>query len=101
MSSGIHFSSDGFMQFGDGEPIPASDIKMAFEHEPAPDSGPLPRLGDFQVTVPMPFEAAPGILRLVGEDSLADGIDIAIHPDLAELNVQMDGYYGDATDSPQ
>lgn len=96
MSSGVLFGGDGFIQFGDGEPIPASDIKMTFEHEPAPDSGLLPRLGDFQVTIPMPFEAAPGILRLVGEVGLADGIDIAIHPDLVELNVQMDGFFGDA-----
>lgn len=28
MSNGLHFSSNGFIQFGDEEPIPCTDIKL-------------------------------------------------------------------------
>lgn len=87
--------SDGFMQFDDGERIPISDIKWTFEREPAPDVPWLPLLSGYEVTLPLPPETMSRMLRMVGLPEVADRIDVAIHPDLAELNVQMDGYYGD------
>ncbi|ACU71868.1 hypothetical protein Caci_2959 [Catenulispora acidiphila DSM 44928] len=85
---------DGFIQFGDGKPIPVTDISIEWERDPAPHLPHLPLLSEFEVTLPMSIETGSKILRIVGEESLADRINIAIHPDLAELNLQLDGFYG-------
>jgi hypothetical protein len=89
--------SDGFIQFGDGEPIPVTDISWTLKREAVPDYLRLPLLGEFEasLTAPISSWAASGIMRAVGDESMADRIDFEAHPDLAELNVQMDGYYGD------
>lgn len=89
---------DGFIQFGDGEPIPVTDIKWEFKREPVldvPNAPRLPLLQDFSVEIPLPPANAAAICRYVGLPELADRIEIEAHPDLAELNVQMDGYYGE------
>lgn len=85
--------SNGFIQFGDGEPIPVTNVEWTLKREPAPDYLRLPLLSEFEVTLPLPPETAARICRIVGEDGVADRIEIAAHPDLAELDVQMDGYY--------
>ena len=87
--------SDGFIQFGDGEPIPVTDIKWELKREPVPDAPRLPRLQEFSVEIPLPPANAAAICRAVGLPEVADRIEIAAHPDLAELNAQMDRYYGD------
>jgi len=93
--SGIEYG-DSFIQFGDGEPISARNIEITWNQEPhrlPADFERLPLLQDFSVEIPLPPANAAAICRLVGVPELADRIEIAAHPDLAELNVQMDGYY--------
>lgn len=86
-----------FIQFGDGEPIPVTDISITWEpkREPAADASRLQLLSGFEGMIPLPTETAVKLLRMVGLPSEADRFEIAAHPDLAELNAQMDGYYGD------
>lgn len=98
MSAGFHFSSNGFMQFGDGEPIPVTDIRIEWKHEPEPDAPQLPLLDKFEcsLTAPISSWGMSGIMRAVGEESMADRIDFEAHPDLTELNVMLDGFYGGA-----
>lgn len=92
--------SDGFIQFGDGEPIPARDIEITWERPVPPELANIeriPLLQNFSVEIPLPPANAAAICRLVGQPALADRIEIAAHPDLAELDVQMDGYYDGPT----
>lgn len=86
-----------FIQFGDGEPIPVTDIQWTFKQEATPYLH-LPLLSSFEAsfTSPVSSWAASGIMRAVGEEAMADRIDVEAHPDLAELNVMMDGFYGGA-----
>lgn len=86
----------GFIQFGDGPRIPVTDIKWERKHEPVLDAPCLSLLSGFEISLPLPTETAVRILRTVGLPDVADRVEIAAHPDLAELNVQMDGYYGGA-----
>lgn len=93
--------SDGFVQFGDGKPIPCTDIHIEWEREPKSDPLQLPQLDKFEgsLTAPISSWGMSRIMRAVGEETTADRIDFEAHPDLAELNVMMDGFYGgqDAT----
>lgn len=86
--------SNGFIQFGNGEPIPVADVHIKWQRMPVPDVPRLPLLSEYEVTLPLPFEAASRILRIVGEENMADRIDVAAHPDLAELDLVLDGLYG-------
>lgn len=94
MTDGIRYSSDGFIQFGGGEPIPCTDIRIEWKREPLPDVPRLPLLSGYEVTLPLPSETAARMLRMVGLPEVADRVEITAHPDLAELNVMMDGFYG-------
>lgn len=88
--------SDGFIQFGDSEPIPVTNVQWTFKPEPSPYLR-LPLLSSFEVSFTGPISSwgASGIMRAVGEEAMADRIDFEAHPDLAELDVQLDGFYGD------
>lgn len=68
MSGGLHFSSNGFIQFGDGEPIPCTDIRIEWKREP-------------------------GRPRIIQGEVVRSALE-AREPDPAELNVQEDGFYG-------
>lgn len=85
--------SNGFLRFGDGEPVPVTDIKWEPRREPAADLSRFPLLTSFEGVIPLPPENAAAICRAVGLPEVADRIEVAAHPDLAELNVQMDGFY--------
>lgn len=86
-----------YIQFGDGEPIPVTDISISWtpKRETKPDYLKLPLPSEFEGMIPLPPEVAVNLLRAVGLPSEADRFAIAAHPDLAELDVQMDGYYGE------
>ena len=40
------------------------------------------------------IEAAAALRRFAGAFAAAEAREVAEHPDLAELNLQLDGYYG-------
>lgn len=89
--------NNGFIQFGDGEPIPVTDVHIEYTRGAVPAVPQFLPLNNYSVTFTGPISswATSGLLRIVGEEAAADRIDIAAHPDLAELNVMMDGFYGD------
>lgn len=84
------------MRFGDGPTFPVTSWAWT---RPTPAALPegtrleMRNLADFHAEVAIPPETAARICRAVGLPQMADRIDIAAHPDLAELNVQIDGFY--------
>lgn len=96
----IHIDGEAmakYIQFGNGEPVPVTDVQWTFEREPAPYLQ-LPLLSDFEASFTSPISSwgMSGIMRAVGEEATADRIDFEAHPDVAELNVMLDGFYGEA-----
>lgn len=87
-------ASGDFIQFGDGPKLPISGCSwMMSQPAPAPDYERLPLLREFSVEIPIPSAVAAAVLRAIGAPAAADRVDIAAHPDLAELNLQADGFY--------
>lgn len=85
--------SSGFIQFGDGPRIPVTGLKTTFTKDETAPAQRRIELVSFEVDIPLPPENAAAICRAVGAPEAADRIEIAAHPDLAELNAQMDGFY--------
>lgn len=99
----IHIDGEAmakYIQFGNGEPIPCTDIHIEWEHEPKSDPLQLPLLNKFEgsLTAPISSWGMSRIMRAIGEEATADRIDFEAHRDLAELNVMLDGFYGDQRD---
>ena len=87
-------ATGGFIQFGDGPRIPVENIRWTDRPKFAsPPEGAIVNLRDFSVEIPIPPENAAPLARALGAPEVADRIEIATHPDLAELDAQMDGYY--------
>lgn len=88
-------ATGGFIQFDDGPSIPITNCTFTMAKAPAPPEGTQAELpSDFSATIPLLPETAAGIMRAIGRPDLADRINIAAHPDLTELNAQIDGFYG-------
>lgn len=93
--SGFIEYGDAIVQFDNGEPIPVTNLEITLAKTEGDGAEPQPvRLSDFEVTIQLPLEAGIPICNAVGLPEMADRIEFQTHPDLAELNVQMDGYYG-------
>lgn len=106
MSSGVHFSSDGFIQFGDGEPVPVADIRIASRPgsvraadgrclHPRDHKSRLPRNGEVQYPVLCVREAGhegqhhyatfPGRPTIQGEIIPPTQVNKAIEPSFADI----------------
>jgi len=94
--SGFIKYGNATIQFGDGEPIPVTNLEITSAKTEAGGAGQQPvRPGDFEVTMQLPLEAGIPICRAVGLPEMADRIEFQTHPDLADLNLRLDGYYDD------
>lgn len=95
MSDDQQPATGGFIQFGDGPRIPIADgcsFTLFEQPEPLEGSfiGPL-SLGEISVTTKISTQTTARILRAVGEEAMGDRIEVEDHPDLIELNAQLEG----------
>jgi hypothetical protein len=94
MTDGRPPATGGFIQFGNGPQVPITSCTWTTpKPRTLPEGARLELLQDFTATIPLPPETAARIFRAIGMPAEADRIEVQSHPDLAELNARLDGFY--------